>query len=168
MATSHFHTCRAAERKFSPDFGFKMILSFSFLPHLHLDLLALIPSTTLIISHGWQGDHPIQRSFVHVCPRGRALAGESRPCSHGRRSGGRAHRQDTIGGHPCTSVEGDAGRQQWGVGRTPSSAEPPWQPLGLPFVAAHHQEDLRHEVQVPRFRRFCMSDNGDAVGGHFQ
>ena len=49
MATSHFHTCRAAERKFSDGFGFKMILSFSFLPHLLLDLLALIPSTTLII-----------------------------------------------------------------------------------------------------------------------
>ena len=104
--TSHFHTCQAAERMFSPGFGFKMILSFSFLPHLHLDLLNLIPSTTLIIPHGRQGNHPVQRSLIHVRPRGRALAGEPRPCSHGNRPRSRAHRQDDISSHPCTSTKG--------------------------------------------------------------
>ena len=63
-AISRFHTCRAAERKFSPGFGFKMILSSSFLPHLHLDLLALLISTILSILHGRQGDHPIQQNLT--------------------------------------------------------------------------------------------------------
>ena len=162
MATSRFHTCRAAERKFSHSFGFKMILSFSFLPHLLLDLLALIPSTTLIIPHGRQDNHSIQRSFIHIRPRGRALTGKPCPCSHGSRLGGRAHRQDTISSPPYAGTEGgDEGHRQ-GAGRTPGSAEPCRRPLGLPFDATHHQEDLRQEGQVPELRRFCTTDDGDA------
>ena len=42
------------------------------------------------------------------------------------------------------------------------SAEPPLRPLGLPFDAAHHQEDPIQEGQVPGLRRFCTSYNGDA------
>ena len=34
-------------------------------------------------------------------------------------------------------------------GANGGSAEPQWQPLGLPFDAAHRQEDLRQKGQVP-------------------
>ena len=64
MATSRFHTCQATERKFSHSFGFKMILSFSFLPHLLLDLLALIPSTTLIIPP-WPARQSFRSTKLH-------------------------------------------------------------------------------------------------------
>ena len=46
----------------------------------------------------------------------------------------------------------------------PWFAEPPRRPLGLPFDAAHHQEDLRQEGQVLGLRRFCTSHDGDAHG----
>ena len=116
MATFHFHTCRATEWKFSPGFSFKMILSSSFLPHLHLDLLALIPSTTLSFLLGRQGDRSVQCSLIHVRSRGRTLAGKSCPCNHGGQPGGRARRQDTIGDHPYAGVEGGAEGHQRRVG----------------------------------------------------
>ena len=159
MTTFCFHLCRATEWKFSPGFAFKVIFS-SFLPHLHLDLLALLPSTTLSILHGWQGDHPIQRSLIHVRPRGRALAGKSRASSHGSRLGGRAHRQDTIGDHPCAGIEGGAEGCQSG------SAEPLVRPNPHGGPSASHS--LPRTVRkisaksVPGFRRFCTSNDGDA------
>ena len=143
MVTSHFHTCEAAERKFSPGFGFKMILSFSFLPHLHLDLLALIPSTTLIIPHGRQGDRPIQKSLVHIHPRG-----EPSPANLALETMEVDQEAEHIAKTPLVVIPAPASKEA-ARGAKGGSAEPPWWPLGLPFDAAHHQEDPIQEGQVP-------------------